>query len=245
MATCTPLVSTVSTLNVTSYASGSFTPAENDLLIMLVGTSTSVEPTAVGAMTDNQGGAYYKANFALRSASGASIYAFVRNQLAAAVAHIATFSCPGDAAQGCAILGYGVAGMTRTGGNAIRLTQTAKLENQSSGTTPAISFPVAALTGNPCIGAIGANINPVAVTPPSGWTEPGSPSFDTGYATPNGGLEACHIDSGFTGLTVTWGGTVIGTYGGIILELDTSALIVGGRQGIKVVRQAIKRASLW
>lgn len=244
MATCTAAVSTASTLNDTTYAAGTFTPAVSDLLVIVVATSASVEPAAAGAVTDNQGGTYYKANYSLRSGSFSSQYVFVRNQLvASAVGHIATFTCTGDAATGAVILAYRVSGITRTGSNAVR--QTAIQSNQAAAGTPAPAFAIAALTGNPCIGMVGSAANPTAVTPPSGWTEPSSPAFDTGYASPTAGAQACHIDSGFTGTTVTWGSTSGGAFGDIIIELDASAVVVGGRQAIRVKRQAVQRASTW
>jgi hypothetical protein len=243
MATCTPLVSTPSTANATSYASGSFTPSVGDLLVMLVATSGSIEPAALGDLTDNQGGTYHKCAFSLRSGSASSNYIFIRNQLAiAAVGHIATFTCLGDPATGAHILGYGVSGLTRTGYNAKR--QSAVQSNQGAGTTPAPAFAIAALTGNPCIGMVGNAQNPAGVTPPAGWTEPVSPLFDTGATTPAAGIEGCHINSGFTGTTVTWGSTSAGAHGSIVLELDTSPPAVGARQVIMILRQAIKRASL-
>jgi hypothetical protein len=243
MAACTGLVATPSTLNVTSYASGAFTPAANDLLVAIVATTASVDPTAAGTVTDSIGGTYFKTTVSFKSGASGTNYIFVRNQLATAVSHVATFTCTGDAATSAHILVYGVSGMTRTGSNAIR--QTAIQTNQSAASTPAPAFGVAALTSNPCIGMVGALANPPGMTAPSGWTEPASPLFDIGAASPNAGVHGCHINSGFTGTTVTWGSTSSGAYGDIIVELDTSALVVGGRQGIRVLRQAVKRASTW
>lgn len=244
MATCTAAVSTADSNNVTSYAAGSFTPALSDLLVIIVATSASIEPTAAGAYTDDRGGTYHKANFSLRSGNGSSNYIFVRNQLvASAVAHIGTFTCTGDAATGAVTFAYRVSGMTRAGSSAVR--QTAIQSNQAAAGTPAPAFAIAALTGNPCIGMVGSAANPTAVTPPSGWTESVTPLFDTGYATPSAGAQACHINSGFTGTTVTWGSTSGGAFGDIIIELDTSLPLIGGRQAVKVIsKQTMQRASL-
>lgn len=244
MATCTAGVSTASTANTTSYAAGTFIPAAGDLLVVPVASSASVEPAALAVLTDDQGGTYYKAAYSTRSAGAASNYIFIRNQLVvSAVDHILTFGCPGDPATGAIILAYRVSGMARTGNNAVR--QFKVQSNQAAGGTPAPVFDVAALTANPCIGMVGNASNPAGLTPPSGWTEPSSPSFDVGYATPTAGCEACHIDSGFTGTVVTWGSTSAGAFGDIIMELDTSAIVVGGRQPIRVMKQSVKRASLW
>ena len=246
MATCTAAVSTASTSNVSSYAAGTFTPALSDLLVIIVATSGSVEPTAAGACTDDRGGTYYLARYSTRSGAASSNYIFVRNQLvASAVAHIVTFTCTGDAATGAVILAYRVSGMTRAGLSAVR--QTGAQTGAAAATTPTVSLSFAALTGNPLIGMVGSASNPVTVTPPSGWTEPGSPLFDTGYSTPSAGCEGCHIDSGFTGSTVTWGSTVAGgAHGSVVVELDTSLPLIGGRAPVKVIsKQTIQRASTW
>lgn len=242
MATCTAYTATANSNNVTSYPLTSITPALSELLVWFVGTSSSVEPTAAGAMTDDRGGGYYKATFALRTSSGASLYAFVRNQLvASAVAHIATFTCTGDAAQGIVAFPYGISGMTRAGILAVR--RTAIQSNQGSGNTPAPAFSVAALTENPTLGFIANSSSPAALTPPTNWTEPAG--FDTGYSTPTAGGETCFRNSGFTGTVITWGGTSPTGFGSIIMELDTSLAPIGGRQQIRIRNQAVKRASIW
>lgn len=244
MATCTARVATVDTTNTTSYAFGAFTPALSDLLVVLVATNGSVDPTAAGTVTDNQSGTYHKVTISLNSGSSGTNYIFIRNQLVqSAVSHTLTFTCTGDAATGFTGLVYSVAGMTRAGSSAVR--QSAIQSNQAAGTTPAPAFAVAALTGNVCIGLVGALANPPAITPPSGWTEPASPAFDVGHTTPNAGAEGCHINSGFTGTTVTWGSTSSGAYGDIIVELDTTTPPVGGRQPIRIKRQAVQRSTVW
>lgn len=244
MATCTARVATADTLNVTSYAFGAFTPVLSELLVALVATNGSVEPTAAGAITDDRGGTYYKVGYFFNSGTSGSNIVFVRNQLvASAVSHTLTFTCAGDAATGFTGLVYGVSGMTRAGSSAVR--QFAGQSNQAAASTPAPAFAIVALTGNPCIGLVGALANPPAITPPSGWTEPGSPAFDVGHASPSAGAQGCHINSGFTGTTVTWGSTSAGAYGDMIIELDTSLPLVGGRQAVKVIsKQTMQRASL-
>jgi len=246
MATCTAGATTAAdTSNTSTYALGTFTPALSDLLVILVATSGSVEPTAAGAVTDDRGGTYYKAAFSTRSGAASSNYIFVRNQLvASAVGHIVTFTCTGDAATGACILPYQVAGMTRAGSSAVR--QTATQTGLAAGNTPSVVFSVACLTGNAVIGMVGCAQNPAAITPPSGWTEPASPVFDTGYGTPAAGIEGCHINSGFTSTTVTWGSTSSGASGSVAVELDTTLPAIGGRQPVKLVtKQSIQRASLW
>lgn len=243
MATCTAGVATVNNANTTAYAAGTFTPALSDLLVCLVATTGSIEPTAAGAVSDNRGGTYYKAAFSTRNSAN-SIYTFVRNQLvSSAVSHILTFTCGGDAATGAVILVYRVSGMTRAGSIAVK--QIATQIGLAAGGTPTVVFSVACLTGNTVIGVVGTAQNPAALTPPSGWTESAAPLFDTGTTTPAAGCEGCHINSGFTSTTVTWGSVSSGISGSIAVELDTTLAPIGGRQAIKIRNQAVKRASIF
>lgn len=215
MATCTFKIATPSTLNVANYTSGSFTPAANDLVVVLVVTSGTV---AVSAVTDSLGGGYSFIRSTTKVA-GDTLYLFVGNNLAAASARTVTFNCPGNAT-GCIIFAYTVSGLTRVGPDAVR--QTAVQANQTAAGTPAPAFGVACLTGNPTLGVLGNATNPATVTPPTSWTE----GSDTGYATPTTGGEVISRDSGFTGTTVTWGSTSASGYGDIIVELDTSGIIL-------------------
>ena len=244
MATCTAAVGFASTSNVSSYAAGTFTPALSDLIVVIVATSGSIEPTAAGAVSDDRGGTYHKAAFSTRSGAASSNYIFVRNQLvASAVGHIVTFVCPGDAATGACIMVYRVLGVARTGVSAVK--QVATQTGLGAGGTPTVVFPAACLTANAVIGMVGAAQNPAALTPPSGWTESASPLFDNGYNTPASGCEGCHINSGFTSTTVTWGSTSSGASGSVAVELDISLPIIGGRQPIRFRNQAVKRASIY
>lgn len=216
----------VDTSNTTSYAGTAFTPAADDLIVNLVATAGSVEPTAAGACTDDQGGTYTLVNFALRSGSASSVYIFFRNQsVASAVAHTITFTCTGDAATGCCQTVLTVAGMSRYGSSAAK--QSAKTDNTGAGGTPAATFGAACDTSNPTIGVVGSSTNPVTVTEPSGWTE----RSDTGVGTPAQGIETVSRDSGFTGTTITWGSTTAGASGTVIVELDTSAAPSATGQG--------------
>jgi hypothetical protein len=61
------------------------------------------------------------------------------------------------------------------------------------------------------------------MTPPTSWTE----DSDNGYSTPTAGQESVSRVSGFTGTTVTWGGTSATAFGDIIVEIDTSSFPAG------------------
>lgn len=215
MAAVTHRVATPSTSNASSYASGSFTPAVGDLLVAFVTASGTV---AGGSMSDSQGGSWTKAGSAVKASSADTIYCFVRTTLiASAVSMTVTFACTGDNATGAIVQVASVSGMTFAGSSAVR--QTAKQDNQASGGTPAPAFASSALTGNPTLGVIGNATNPATLTAPTNW----SGLADSGYNTPATGAEYVARNSGFTGTTITWGGTSGSAFGSLIVELDASA----------------------
>lgn len=215
-ATVTHRIATASTSNVTSYASGAFTPAAGDLLVAFVVASGTV---ATGTMTDSQSLGFTKITSALKATSVDTVYAFVSNNLAANSSMTVTFDCTGDAATGAVIFVASVSGMLRVGLNAI--TQSAIQENQAASGTPAPAFTNAVNTNNPTLGCVGNSSNPAGITPPSSWTE--DAAGDTGYNTPPTGGEYAFRNSGFTGTTITWGSTSATAFGAIILELDSRA----------------------
>lgn len=208
-------VSTTSTSNITSYQTPSFTPAAGDLLVVFVLASGTVV-LADTTLTDSNSMGFTLITTAVRSASADTLFLFVANKLAAGSAMTVTFNCPSDAATGNIIQVARVSGMLRTGIMAVR--QTAIESNKSAAGTPAPAFTKAALTGNPTLGMVGNGTNPATMTPPASWTE----VDDTGYITPTEGAEYVSRDSGFTGTTITWGGTSASSFGDIIVELDTS-----------------------
>ena len=213
MATVTHAISTASTAGGTSYASGAFTPAADDLLVAFVFATSTV---ATGTMTDSQSLGFTKVTSAVKGGTAHTLYAFVANALAAASSMTVTFDCTGDPASGAIVQVARIAGMSKTGLTAIL--QSAKLENQSAGGTPTATFPASALTGNPTLGAVGNGTNPATVTNPSGWTE----RADAGYSVPDAGQEYVSRDSGFTGTVITWGSTSASTFCDLIVELDAS-----------------------
>lgn len=216
MAACTHAIGTADT-GATPNTSGAFTPAVGDLLIAFVVASDTSQATAtltssIGGFTFTQ---FLRATY---RTSLDSIYGFVANALvSSATSQTVAFDTASDAATGTVIFVCRVSGMTKTGLTAIR--QSAKQDNQASAGTPAPAFSVAALTGNPCLGAIGNSSAVPNFTAPSGWTE----GNETGYSTPNTGGEYVFRNSGFTGTTVTWGSASASTFGSMIVELDATA----------------------
>src|SRR5690242_9971053 len=217
--TITAVTATTSSSNVTSYASSAFTPAANDLLVVLVTASGTVE--ASPTLTDSQGLGFTLVATALKNSSADKMFVFVANNLAANSSMTVTFGCPDDAATGCIIQIVRIAGSLRQGLSAIR--QSATTPNHASGSAPAFTFGTAALTGNAVIGFAGNSTSPAGLTPPTGssptWTE----GSDVGYSTPTTGAEYVYANSGFTGTTLTWGATTASAYGVIGIEVNASA----------------------
>lgn len=218
MAAVTHGVSTASSLNDTTYPSGSFTPAANDFMVVFVAAAATVvsNPT----LTDSQGVGFLQYTSSTRG--GGTAYLFVAHALAAAVARTVTFDCSGDAATGAVICVALVSGMTSLGSASVRQVG---IFNGAAAGTPAGTFgagSTAVLTTNPTLGFLMNNTNPTGVTEPTGWTE----REDTGFATPTTGAEYVSRDSGFTGTSITWGSTSASQFAGIIVELDASAPVV-------------------
>lgn len=215
MASWTHAVATASTSNVEIYTSGSFTPAEGDLLVVVISISGTTAPF-LGPVTTSTG-----ITFSYVGEATPRTLVFVANSLvpASPSAMTAQWDGTGDSGTGCTIIVARLAGMTRTGLSAVRQFKTQN--SGTSGTTPSVVLDAACLTGNPTVAAVGiGGVNPAAITEPSGWTE----QADTGFASPAVGQEYATRDSGFTGTTVTWGSTAGGSFGAIVVEFDTSAL---------------------
>ena len=220
MATVTHRVTTPSTSNTSSYASGSFTPASGDLLVVCV---TATATVASGTCSNSAGNTFTRITTALKNSSADTLYLFVANSLVtSATSQTCTFDCTGDAASGAIISVISISGMSRTGSSAVAKSG---VQNNGSASVPAVSLGSAANTNNPLIGFVGNGTSPATLTQPSGWTE----LFDsTGYSSPTTGQEVASINSGFTGSTVTWGSTSGTAFGAIAAEFDISLKAVTG-----------------
>lgn len=237
MATVTNAVTTASTANVTTYASGAFTPTAGDLLLVFATVSGTA---AAGSMTASANGiTFTKVTDAALGGGAHMLYCFVANQLVGAspVSMAVTMDVTGDAGTGCVIGVTKIAGMTNTGASAIL--QSARQQNISTG-TPAPVFASSCLTANATLGAVAEESGPTSnsAVPPASTTELG----DLGYATPAQSLEYWSRDSGFTGTTPTWTSVASAIFGSIAVEMDTSGAAVTARSDIMVVRRTWARA---
>lgn len=197
-------------------ASTSATYNVDELIVVFVANTGNVAPPT---LTDNHAdglGTYTNITSALKNASADKMFVFVRNALIGSTAAAVITMTPGTTTGGGMIIAR-VSGMLRTGTNAVRAS--GNQENQAASGTPAPVFPQAALTANPCLGAIFNGTSPATLTPPGSWTE----QKDLGYSTPTSGIEVATRDSGETGTTITWGSTSGSAFCSLIVELDTSA----------------------
>lgn len=207
MATLTSATIYASTSNLEVHTSAAFTPAANDLLVVVIRNSG----TALTPIVSSSDGISF-----VETLLGSSTQSYaVAEQLTNAVSQTVSVDWTGDATTGATFEVIRISGMSRVGLNAVRQ------ESRASGVaavTPTVDFGVAALTDNPIIAMLGNANNPAGVTPPTNWTE----SADTGYNTPTNGLETGFRNSGFTGTTVTWGSSSASDWRVAIFEFDTT-----------------------
>jgi len=220
MATTTAVTLYTSTTNASSYTTASFTPAANDLLVvMAIATASFLQsPT----LTESQGETTFTLvydgvdNISLKT--GDRMYLFVANSLlASATARTLNFDCTGDAASGCILATYRVSGMSKTGAAAIRQKTFTHWTDTSTITT---TFASTCLTGNPTITYWGDSTSTTPnKTAPTNWTR----NHNGGYSNPSTGCCSCTRDSGFTGDTITWGSAGAIDSSVISIELDAGA----------------------
>ena len=189
----------------------SITPAVNTLLVAFasVSANTQTAPT----MTDNQGGTYTLVGQAYWLSSADNMFAFVRNTLVTtSTATVITLDTNTNTAAEIEVVAF--AGMTRTGAAAVK--QFTSHGNNTAVTVPVLTFSSNVTTTDATIVAVASGDNNAA--PPSGWNE----RKDASQSSPVTCLETATRNSGFTGTTITYGGTQDTSYAEMALELDNS-----------------------
>ena len=192
------------------------TPAVNELLVGIAWQSDGTASSQT--VSDNQsGGTYTKVAGCVQASGARTCEIFIRNNLVgSAVSHTVT-QTPAGADTGGGIDVMRFSGFTSAGTSVF--VQSAKQDTQTGGTTPAPTFAAAVNTNNVTVGAVVYASNSASGTVPAGWTE----RLDGGYTTPATGVHLVTRDSGFTGTTVTWGGTIATNWGVVIVELGNPA----------------------
>ena len=216
MASVAHLGATGSTSNASSYVSGSFSPTQDDLLVVCVVATGTLDDTAT--LVESAGGGTYSLIDALAwNGTSSRLYLFVADQLVGASPPSRTFTLtlPTDAATGCSISVERVVGVTEVGAAAV---VQAKSLKGSTGTTPELTLDAAIDTGNPVLLACAVNVVPSGLTEPSGFTEIADPTFSN----PTTSLEISKADSGVTASTITWGTSSPGSWGAMCVEFSVS-----------------------
>lgn len=217
MATVALAASAASTSNLNSYVLNIGTPVAGDLLIVFTGMADTTD--ADSSVSSDAGLAFTRISSQNRSSGAHRLQAWVSDGFATDVSQSVTWSNPSDAATGAVIACYRVAGMSRSGLNAILQSGGENASAGVAGTIPDPTFAANVDTANPTLGAVYNGTNPATLTPPTDWTE----GQDQGHSTPAGGMESVFRNSGFTGNQITWGSASASAYCDIILELDASA----------------------
>jgi hypothetical protein len=218
MAAVTHRVATASTSNTSSYASGAFTPAVGDLLVVFVHVTASVAAAPTMSTTGAAQSYSLATTKAVKASSADTLYCFVSNNFVTAASSQTVTFATSDAATSCFIQVFSVSGMSKSGLYAVR--QMAKQDNGSAASAPTVTFPGVCLTGNVVAGAVANATSPAGLTPPASFTE-GNDS--TGVSTPTTGQEYAYRDSGHTSATVTWASNSASAFCALAVELDASA----------------------
>lgn len=236
-ATITHRVATPDTGN-TPNASGAFSFASGDLVVVFVTKEASVPSTyASGDLTcANLTGV---STFTLITAVGIDtsnvdgLGVWVANQKCSGAGATATVTIGSgsDAGAGSNIAVFTVAGLHASALGAAAVRQSGSLAVQASGVVPSIDLSTGvALTENAIVGGIGVVDGTPALTASASFTE----GADTGYTTGKAqGLETVFRNSGHTSQTVNgWTtATTGGNWGGIVLELNTVLIRTERRLG--------------
>lgn len=194
----------------------SVTPAIGDLIVVFAGSTATV---GTAAISDPFGsGTYTQVRSQVKAASSDTLWVFVRDALVpSSSTNNVALSITGDDGTGAILCAAIITGITKFGTDAI--VQSAGQSNQSGGTTPAPVFGASTNTNNITLGMVFNATNPAGITHPTNWDE----LDDDGYASPTAGGELISRVSGFSGTTLTWGGTSASAFASAVAEVDTSS----------------------
>lgn len=215
------------------------TPAVGDVIVIVTahtGNTSAAAPTDNNSGGAGGAGSYTRLATCVKASSADTLSLWIRESKIGSASSTTFTHAPGTSSGG----GLGVfkiTGMSRAGFTAFR--QAAVQSNQGAATpTPVLS--VAALTGNPLIGAV------FNATSPAGMTARSSPAwserFDVGYSTPTTGLETMTIDSGETGTSIAWGSSSASAFCSLVVELNASAAPDKPFADVESVRDTRERA---
>lgn len=185
-----PLTPVSSSANTTSYATGSYTPTANRLLVVVVFATATV---SVGNVT-GFGVTWYKYTSAVLS--GSTLYIFWAVSPPSPSADVITFECTDDAATGCFIVAHEVSGYDA----ATRIPFRQYIVNTATSTNATGTFAFALDTNNGYIAAFAGSLASGVSSVPTGWTQ----SSDLAIMNPTANFYSARRSTGETGSTITF-----------------------------------------
>lgn len=201
----------------TGNRSCAFTPASGDLLLVFCCVAANTNDTPTCDDDNSDAGTYTRISCRpyLSGGNNYRLSCFVRNQSMSNTDATTITVATGSNTSGVVIV-VAVTGSHRVGSSAVL--QSNGQSSQSAGGTPAPAFSSSALTGNLTLTAVGNATTGASVTAPTNWTERQWISRTSN----NVQMSACTRDYGFTGTTITWGGTSATEFASHAIELDGS-----------------------
>jgi hypothetical protein len=193
------------------------TPALGDLIVVLVAATGVASGLGISDNNGDGHGTYEQIVSSLKNTSADQMVAFVRSDAIQKAASTVWTTSGDSASTGGGLFVCKITGATIAGPAFIR--QSGAQNNGAAAATPTDALSVAALTTNALLSAVFNATNPAGTTVPTSWTS----LSNTGYATPTTGLICASINSGFTGSSVTWGGTSATAYCSLALEMRADA----------------------
>lgn len=223
------------------------TPTLGDMIVVICAASA---PTGAGlnlALTDNNAdnhGKYTAIVSTLKNTSADPMIAFVRaDPIRSATS--TTWTSVQTSSTGGGLAVFRVTGATLAGAAFIR--QSGGQSNHASGAAPAIPLGTgAALTGNALITAVFDALAPPNLTVPTSWA---AADVNTSYTVTQNGLIITHINSGFTGSTVTWNTSDSTAFCSLAFEMSAAQggdIKAGDMEDLSKTRQiAAKRGAFY
>lgn len=185
-----PLAPSSSSANTTSYATGSYTPTANVLLVVFVFATATVSPGNITGF----GVTWYK--YFSGTFSGSTGYVFWAKSPSSPSADVITFECTDDAATGCFIVSHEVSGFD----NFTRIPFRQSTSNVATSTNANGTFTFALNTNNGYIAGFAGTLGSGVSTVPAGWTQ----SSDGAIINPTANFFTGRRSTGETASTITF-----------------------------------------
>lgn len=185
-----PLAPTSTTTNATSYATASYTPAANSLLVVIVFATATLSVGSLSGLglTWNK---YISGTF-----SGSTIYVYWAKVDGSPATGAITFNCSDDSATGCFIASHEVSGHDHV----TRIPIKQSVFNVATSTNATGTFSQNLDTNNGYIAGFAGALTSGVSTVPTGWTQ----SSDGAISNPTANFFTGRRSTGETGATITF-----------------------------------------